>query len=158
GITLNPGSLSHPWRLAGCIDFIFPSGTIIRPGEHLLVVPFDPDNADALRKFRELYNFTDPDVQILGPYSGNLSDSGARIVVEKLLDVNPVNGSPAWAIVDEVIYFDQDPWTTEPNGTGKSLQRLTTLLSGNDPYNWKADTPRPGKGMNETSIESWMIY
>jgi hypothetical protein len=47
-------------------------------------------------------------------------------------------------IVDEAIYFDQNPWPAEPDGNGPSLQRTDTLFSGKDPLNWMAAVATPG--------------
>ncbi len=41
-------------------------------------------------------------------------------------------------------YQDLAPWATSPDGTGHSLQRLTSSLYGNDPVNWTGAAPTAG--------------
>jgi len=64
----------------------------------------------------------------------------------------------SWAVVDEVIYFDKAPWTPEPDGTGRVLQRISIHRSGNDPGNWQAADPTPGRGNPDTPVATWMVY
>ena len=49
----------------------------------------------------------------------------------------------SWVIADEVIYFDQAPFTPDADGTGMSLTRIAAAQSGNDPANWLAAAPTP---------------
>lgn len=174
-----------PWRLDGGVDFILPPTIAIPPQGRLLLVPFHPDDSASLSAFMAKYSLEgQPEsnghvvqlnnvksnslqlrtgltnsVQLIGPYTGNLSNQGERIAVEQLLDVDPADGSLAWSIVDEVIYFHQTPWPAEAGGSGKSLQRVSPDLSGNDPRNWTAAPPTPGAESGiPTFIEGWMMY
>jgi len=87
-------------------------------------------------------------VDIFGPWSGDLSNDGERLTLEKAQDsddpLNPLAAS--WIIVDECIYNDYWPWPTEPDGTGLALHRIsaTPTVSGNDSANWQAAGPSPG--------------
>ncbi len=148
-----------PWRINGGVNFVFPQNLSILPQGRLLLVSFDPQNETELAAFFSLYPKHDSSVQVVGPYEGNLSNHGERIAVEKLLDVDPIDGSLAWAIVDEVIYFDRFPWSTEADGSGKSLQRINPKYAGNDPTNWEAAIPGPGQERSsETPVTRWMMY
>jgi hypothetical protein len=48
-------------------------------------------------------------------------------------------------IVDEVTYFDRDPWPGGADGVGTSYQRRSATVPGNDPANWFAAAPTPGR-------------
>ena len=60
-------------------------------------------------------------------------------------------GRQHYVRIDRVTYSDgshpdgADLWPTEADGAGKSLNRITPSLYGNDPNNWQADTPTPGE-------------
>jgi hypothetical protein len=131
------------WRIADGIRFQFEPGTSLSAGDYLLLVNFDPTDEALLAAFRARYRVR-PDLTVLGPYDGNLSNSGERISLEKprapLAPADPV----VWVLMDEVIYFDRDPWPRDPDGNGPSLHRIRTDVSGNDPANWIASLPAPG--------------
>ncbi|MCE9616095.1 MAG: DUF2341 domain-containing protein [Lentisphaerae bacterium] len=128
-----------PWRIDGGVSFAFPANTSLAAGESLLLVSFNPvTEPAALQAFRDAYGVTGATVRVLGPYSGKLSNGGERIALER--GVAPdLPGDPfAWAILDEVIYFDQAPWPAGADGTGLPLQRLAAGRPGGDPANWSA--------------------
>jgi hypothetical protein len=127
------------WRIAGDVDFVFPSGTSIPAGGIVLVVGFDPSNATDLSGFKSLYGVTGS-VTAYGPYTGSLSNRVGRVALEK-----PQSGTEvSWGIVDEAIFFEQSPFPTEPDGDGRSLVRVSNTGAGNDPSNWVAAIPSPG--------------
>ncbi|MDP8243181.1 MAG: lamin tail domain-containing protein [Candidatus Hinthialibacter antarcticus] len=147
-----------PWRLDGGVDFVFPDDAVVPAEGRLLIVPFDPDNQTEWQAFVTRYEIEITNVIAAGPYVGNLSNQGERIALEKLLDVDPNDGTLSWGIVDEVIYYDRTPWTRDADGTGDSLQRISWGRSGNDPQNWGAGQPNPGKKNTVTDIQNWMMY
>ncbi|MBZ0256013.1 lamin tail domain-containing protein, partial [bacterium] len=147
-----------PWRLDGGVEFIFPANTVVPADGRLLVVSIDPGNAAEWSEFVAAYQIDPSSVLAVGPYSGNLSNHGERIALEQLNDVDPDDGSLSWGIIDEVIYYDRTPWTPDADGSGNSLQRVSWERSGNDPSNWKAGTPNPGKKSTITSVLDWMMY
>ncbi len=136
-----------PWRIEG-IGFDFPLGVSMAPLGTLVVVHFDPNNpADAakLADFRATYN-TGPEVQLVGPYSGLLDNSGERV---RLLrpDAPPPEDPTAvpYLLVDEVNYQSAPPWPTEPNQqNGTSLTRLEASIYADDATNWAAAAATPG--------------
>ncbi|MEN6307538.1 MAG: hypothetical protein ABFD91_07255, partial [Anaerohalosphaeraceae bacterium] len=88
-------------------------------------------------------------VNIFGPYSGALVNSGERLALVKPQDSDDPADPTAisWIIVDECIYADGSPWPTEPDGTGEVLLRLNAsdpAASGNEPANWDNAAPSPG--------------
>ncbi len=138
------------WRLDGAVNYDFPAGLSLPAGGRLVVVGFDPAvETSRLSAFTAAYDTgaLAAGVQMVGPWSGNLSNRGERLALEKSQPSDDANDPIAWVIVDEVIYSDVSPWPQGPDGAGKALQRLHTDQdhNGNDPANWQAATPNPGK-------------
>ena len=46
--------------------------------------------------------------------------------------------------MERVVYSNAEPWPTNANGTGQSLQRVSFAAYGNDPANWMAAAPTLG--------------
>lgn len=64
---------------------------------------------------------------IVGPYAGELSNSGERLV---LLD-------PEETVVDSVRYRDHGLWPAGPDGTGLSLEKISAGAPSEDPASWR---------------------
>lgn len=128
------------WRLRGDSDFTFPSGTNLAAGGYLLLVSFDPDDGTKLSAFQTTYALS-TDVDILGPYSGNLANSTHEL---ELASPIVLDETDTFLRMDKVEYRDIEPWPTEADGDGESLQRTSSTMIGNTAANWLADTPTPG--------------
>lgn len=145
--TLSTVDLFHPaagpWRIAGGVDFTLPPGVSLAPGECLLLVNFEPDNATSMSCFQSVYGPISG--QIHGPFENdNISNTGERIALERPQPEDDPGEGVSWVIVDEVIYFSLTPWTSSAAGTGNSLHRIDRSQSGNDWNNWVASAPTPG--------------
>ncbi len=103
-------------RFSGEIDYTFPDGTTLAPGQ-FLVVAKDPVAAQAF------YG-----VDCLGPYDGKLSNSGGLLRFRNELD----------GILLEVDYNDKAPWPVAAFGTGHSLVLSHPSYGEGDPRAWSA--------------------
>ncbi|MBN2474231.1 MAG: lamin tail domain-containing protein [Pirellulales bacterium] len=133
------------WRLRKGIDYDFAPGTMLDSGAVLVVVAFDPGNAEKLSAFRDYYG-VDGSVQLVGGYSGQLSDSGERVQLQRP-DAPPWN-EPDFIphlLEDEVKYDDTLPWPVEADGGGETLNRLTRESWGHDGAGWTAAAATPGR-------------
>ena len=125
---------TNTWKVDG-IGFTFPTNLTIAPNGFALIVATNPAT------FRAKYNIPGA-VPVLGPMSGVLQDSGERIELQRP-DVPDTNGT-SYITVDDVRYNDKAPWPAAADGSGPSLQRLSSAAYGNDPANWGAAVATPG--------------
>ncbi len=139
-------STDGSWRIDGGVSFTLPPNTTLPAGGCLLVVNFDPAVGTNLAHFRAFYGLTNTAIPIVGPYGGKLGNRSDRVALEKPQFPDWAGDPYSWVIADEVIYGNQNPWPTSPNGTGFALRRLSISQSGNDPANWVAVDPNPGGG------------
>jgi hypothetical protein len=126
---------TNTWRVNG-IGFSFPTNFTLGPNELVLIVPIHPG------VFRAKYGVP-TNVTVLGPYFGNLQDSGERLELQRPGVQVGTNGVP-YITIDEVRYNDKTPWPEAADGHGPSLQRLVPADYGNDPTNWVAAIPTLG--------------
>ena len=61
---------TNTWQLKGGVDFVFPQDLTLLPGEHLLVLNFDPADTVQLAAFRARYTLPGG-VRLFGPYGAN---------------------------------------------------------------------------------------
>jgi hypothetical protein len=139
---------TNHWRLQKAIEFVFPTISLA-PNSFCIVVGFNPStNAAALANFRSRYNVSN-DVLILGPWIGQLNDSGDSIEFYRpdpvQLPPHPDAGFVPFVRIDKVNYKTSGSWPGGANETGFSLQRKNSLLFGNDPFNWASDAPTAGR-------------
>ena len=139
---------TNTWKLSG-LGYVFSNNLSIPPGGYMLVVPIAP--AD----YRTKYSIP-ASVQIVGPYSGILQNSGERLRLERPGKPD-TNGVP-YIVVDEVRYNDRPPWPVGADGDGPSLQRRTPTDYGNEPTNWFASGITPGAPnvFNEPPSIAWL--
>jgi hypothetical protein len=154
-ITAVPMPLHDPqfpenrWRIDDGIRFQFPPGMVLPPQGFAIVVSFDPANdPEQLAEFRSVYGLNEGAL-VVGPYEGRLSNAGERIALLKpdrpQLAPGGQPGLVPYVLVDHVVYQDRDPWPSQADGHGASLQRRHPAEYGNDPVNWFAAAPTPGQ-------------
>jgi hypothetical protein len=102
----NPGAAAvdlSGWKLGGEVQFTFPAGVAIAPGQYLVVAK-KRTRLLALPKY-QLAALAD---LVLGDYAGALDDGGGRLV---LLDASG-------ATVDAVVWDDEFPWPLAADALG----------------------------------------
>ncbi len=142
------------WRIDGGVRYTFPANATIPAQGYALIVGFNPNDTAQRNAFMQKYEL-DEDVQIYGPYEGKLSNTGERIALEKPLDRIDLQPN-AWGLVDEVIYFHDEPWEKVKREELHSLTRLDADKPGNDSSNWVSVKASPGK--MDTAVEGWSLY
>ena len=105
---------TNTWKLAG-LNYTFPTNVTLGAHEWLLIVATNP------AVFRARYGVP-LGAQIVGPFTGNLQDSGERLALQQP-GVPLTNGVP-YIVIDEVRYNDKAPWPVAADGGGPALQRL----------------------------------
>jgi hypothetical protein len=115
-------------------------------GSFLLVVGFDPAASPAqLAAFRSAYNVP-PEVPVIGPYTGRLSDTGEVVeLLEPDTPQGPEHSNPGFVPymqAERVRFGASAPWPAAD--TSRSLQRRAAQQFGNDPANWAASLPTAG--------------
>ncbi len=109
------------WRLNDAVDYTFPAGTKIAPGQYVVIAR---DPAALRSKYPALTG-------VVGPFVGQLSNRNERI---QLLDQR---GNPA----DEVRYFSSGRWSETADGGGASLELKDAWSDNQIPESWAASRP-----------------
>ena len=130
----DPAHPTNTWKFSG-LGYTFPTNLVLAPGGMLLLVPTNPPD------FRAKYGVP-LGVQILGPYPGNLQDSGE--LLELQMPDTPNSNTVPYVTIEAVRYNDKAPWPPAADGSGPSIQRINALVYGNDPGNWMAAAATPG--------------
>ncbi len=128
-----------PWRFVdedSSILLNFPVDTWLAPGEKMLLVK-------NLVAYQSEFGAIPSGLKYAVWSSGSLSNGGERL--ELLKPGDTAEGVRFYLRVDRVNYDDDAPWPTSPDGTGKSLERISPLAYGNDYANWQAINPTPGQ-------------
>ena len=134
-----------PWMLtddSNGINFDFPIDTMLAPDERLLIVK-------DRNIFQRAYPTIPNNVRIVEWGAGRLNNAGEKVQLSKPGD--QVEGTRYYIRMDRVNYSDgshpagEDPWPIDPDGFGSSLTRKHPSDYGNDPENWIAADPSPGR-------------
>lgn len=143
----DPDNPANTWSIDGGVNFTFPPGILMPPHSFLLVVSFSPEaEPDALAAFRTAYGLTN-NVPIYGPFSGRLNNTGEGLELNQPGAPNPNTRIAPLILIDRVKYDTAIPWPNGANRTGASLQRTYPNTFGNDPANWMAAWPTPGRSL-----------
>ena len=107
------------WQLTDAVEFAFGSGTVLGPGEYLLVAR---DRASLQASY--------PGVRIAGEFSRTLSNRTDRIAL------TDNNGN----LADEVRYFDRGHWPSAADGHGSSLELRDPRADNLRPEAWASSS------------------
>ncbi|MGE4286201.1 MAG: lamin tail domain-containing protein [Phycisphaerae bacterium] len=129
------------WRIDGGASYAFSQTDVVLPHGYLLIVPFIPDEA-TIDQF--ITGYGNVPSQIIGPFAGNLSNSGERIALEKPEMADVIGDANPWVIIDEVFYSDQSPWPFDADGGGASLWRSEPESAASSPLAWSSALPSAG--------------
>jgi hypothetical protein len=111
------------WSFVDGISFTFPTGTTLNPGAYLVVA------ADA-----SWLSTQHGSIQILGDFTGQLSDSGELLRLE----------DAAGNLVDEVDYLPSGDWPELADGDGSSMELKHPSMNNDSPSAW-ADSDETNK-------------
>lgn len=106
------------WRLDDGVEYTFPSGTVI-PGGGFLVIAKNPSLSGISGA--------------LGPYGGNLSNSGETV---ELI-------SRSGRVMDRVSFGDSGEWPLAADGAGATLAKRSPGTDSEQAAGWTSN-PRPG--------------
>lgn len=125
------------WQFSAGIDFTFPLGVTL-PAHGTLVIARNP------AAFAERYGSAGA-AAVLGPFENDtkLSNSGELLELSKPGDTD-LEGLRHYIRTDSVLFGDQAPWPTAPDGAGQALDRIDDAAYGDDAVNWQAQPPAPG--------------
>lgn len=137
-------------RVAGAVEYEFPSGIVLRPGESAVVVK-DPGIFDARYRLPGS-PWNHAGIRVAGAWSGSLANAGEEI---RVVDA-------AGATVSAFTWDDEGAWPGRADGRGSSLELVDpsavplTLEAKNvylaDPGRWRSSSEfhgspgRPGAG------------
>jgi len=129
---------TNTWQVRGGVSFDFPTNVTLPPGGSLVLVSFNPSDAEALMAFRSRFGefATTP---VFGPYNGKLDNSRDTVELNRP-GTSGSNGIPR-IVVEEVTYRDAAPWPAAADGGGGSLRRISVVAYGDDPINWSSSVP-----------------
>lgn len=117
------------WRLSGDWDYTFALGTILAPGQFLVVAP-DPARVQA---FYGIANVVGGFTTTTGGATNTLPNDGGTLRLRNRIG----------AVLLEVNYSDQPPWPPAADGAGHSLVLAQPSYGEGDSRAWAA-----GKNMN----------
>ncbi len=127
------------WFFSDGIGFTFPEGTVVMPGEYLVVAESPAELAKSLKY-----------AGALGPYAGRLENDGETICLR----------DRTGAVVDMVDYKCGFPWPIAAGGDGSSLELLNPALENDVGGAWRASgfgevPPFPRRFLLEAKDASW---
>ena len=143
----------NTWHLGIGAYYVFPPDILIPPRSLFLVVGEDPET------FRTRHGVPD-EVPIFGPvqYFPDALRFGVHLIRLSGLITDTLGVRPRMIPVDSIEFQREFPWPAAANGSGSSLQRLAPHEFANDPKNWRASVPSPGRPNFARPIDGWRTW
>ena len=145
----DPMAPTNTWRLRdaeqGFFNFIFPTNAFLGAHDFVIVMSFDPNNAlnaAALQDFTSRLGVV-PGTPLYGPWTNSLPNASATL--ELIRPDAPQPFFVPYIVMDRVRYRDAAPWPETANRTGASIHRINNAGYGDEPTNWWAAAPAPGR-------------
>jgi hypothetical protein len=134
----DPHYPANTWKIDG-IGFSFPAATILQAGEAAVII----SSTIAEAQFRTLHSV--PAAAKVFTMTGSLSNDQDSLALLKPAEpyIDGTTIVPCMTI-DKVNYKDSSPWPGA-DGDGQALIRKNVNAYGNDPQNWTAGSPGPGR-------------
>jgi len=108
------------------VTFAFPPNVGLPPGGRLVVVSFDPlKHPRTLATFVSKYGLPSNE-PVFGPWTGALNNGGETIALtcpDTPRVVGAITEAPYY-LIEAVSYQNTNPWPTNADGTGASMQRI----------------------------------
>lgn len=128
-------------RLTG-FGFTFPKGVKLGPNEAVIILTsVYPEST-----FRSDYNLPDS-VRVFRSFNARLSNSSDTLSLLKPLE--PYSGPDGltvpYQVFERLAYHDDPPWPEDPDELGISLVRKDLRAYADEPENWTAAAPTPGR-------------
>ncbi len=148
-VELLNASTTTPWDLSGIrldgrdLEYVFPAGRVLAPGELVCVV------AD-VAAFRAAHG---PAPAVAGAWTGSLGAGG-----DVLRLVRPGTGGAPDEILDQVRYESVAPWPVAAAGGGAALQLVDALEDNDTPANWSAAASYDGPRELVSMTGTWRYY
>jgi hypothetical protein len=123
------------WEFSNGVNYIFPSGTSLGAGNYLVIAANPTLTSSAF-----------PSANVIGPYSGNLANSGELLT---LID--------EWDnVADELHYHTAGDWPALASGLGSSLELRHPDMDNSMPTAWEAsDESNKSTFQNFTFTETY---
>jgi hypothetical protein len=132
---------NRTWHLRGDVDFEFPPGLVLAPGERVLVVEFDPElDPFELAGFRVRHRVP-PSVRVFGPWRGGATAAGFQV---RLLKPAPSIDGTGPEVPVEIADLAASGSTAGGFRRGWSLARRTPWAFASDANQWAATPATPG--------------
>ena len=150
----------HPqntWQIGGGATFEFPRDFQLPPNSYVVLIEFNPaKNPEKAARLAKRHGIPEG-VPILGPLRGQLANGGDTVSLYKPDPPQGLQHEDAgfvpYILVDQVIFSDTAPWPSNADGLGATLQRISGTAFANDPVNWKAAAPNPGRANRSTTLD-----
>gem|GEM_PF-4965912 len=92
------------------------------------------------------------EIAIFGPFGGSLRDNGETLSLLRpgmpVVDSETGETNTPYIAVDRVRYDNREPWPSEADGFGPSLERINPSGYGDDAINWRASLGSASPGLN----------
>lgn len=147
-VTLYDPVKAKPWSITDGVTYEFPVSppVTMAAGERILLVR-------SLTSFQAI--FGSGTARRFQWTSGNLDNGGETVQIAKPGGVDAFNVTQ-FIRIDRVVYDDDPPWPTSPDGSGHSLHKASPADYGNDFANWTAAAPGPGSPPAGSSFPTWI--